>query len=205
MKTRSHLSLILFITLVTTLVYGQQDSVALETVGPAIKKTSKNHVLQVTGGLTTLSSSISSEAGVAYSLDYFYAYKPQWAAVVSAGQGLNTGLEVLTTDISLGLAYAWKGSHISEKLEIANEGQVIANIDPLPQEAWIITAAIKQNFFNGSLTVLPLTGPSFSLIKRFPSATNQNAIVGGALDYTFNGDNKLTAIRLFVGANFPVF
>ena len=58
---------------------------------------------------------------------------------------MNTGLEVLTTDISLGLAYAWKGKHTAQKLEVANEGQIIANIDPLPQEAWIVSASIKQN------------------------------------------------------------
>ena len=131
--------------------------------------------------------------------------KPHWSALVSVGQGLNTGLEVLTTDLAAGIAYAWKGSHISERVEVANSGQVIANITPLPQEAWIVSASIKQNFFNGTETVLPLTGPAFSIIKRFASAGPQSALVGGSLDYTFNGDNTLTAIRIFVGANFPVF
>ena len=205
MKTKSLRNLFALILLFSINSYAEQDSIALETVGPAIKKTKKMHTLQIAAGLSALSSNLSAQSGVSYSIDYFYAFKPQWAAVVSAGQGLNTGLQVLTTDISAALAYAWKGSHTAEKLEVANEGQIIANIDPLPQEAWIITAGIKQNFFNGTETVLPLTGPTFSLIKRFPSASNQNAIVGGALDYTFNGDNTLTAVKLFVGANFPVF
>ena len=203
MKTRWLLSLAAALSF--QLANAQQDSVALETVGPAIKKTKKIHTLQIQTGISAFSSSRASETGLAYGGDYFYAFSPIWAAVISAGQGVNTGLEVLTTDISGSLAYAWKGRMYTEKLEIANEGQIIANVDPLPQEAWVITAGVKQNFFNGTETILPLTGPTFTLTKRFPSATNQNALVGAGFDYTFNGDNTLMAFKVFVGVNFPVF
>lgn len=162
-------------------------------------------MVQVQTGLSALSSSRASETGLAYGVDYFYSFNPLWGAVISAGQGLNTGLEVLTTDISGSFAYAWKGKLYTEQLEIENEGQHIANISPLPQETWVITAGIKQNFFNGTETILPLTGPTFSVTKRFPSATAQNALVGAGFDYTFNGDNTLMAFKVFVGVNFSVF
>lgn len=180
-----------------------QENTTEDSLPTMVETPNKHHIMPYMG-ISNLSSNLSNESGVSYGATYFYTIDSKWSAYFDIGQGLNTGFEVLNTEISVGGAFAWKGFFQTAKKKVQRNGEQMADIQPLPTDIWVIHAGLKQNYFNGSITILPLSGPSFGVSRRFSSSKDYNLVVGGQLDYTLNGENNLLLIKAYAGLLFPL-
>ena len=195
------LSLTVFLTY--SIAFSQNNTGLTRGALPKTKAKEQRNSLSFYGGMNSLSSDITSVFGLDMGFSFHHALNDKWALYSSFYQGINTAsLATLYSEISGGAIFAYRGSHIKRYSSTKIDGVEVAETDILSQGGLFIQAGIKQYFFNGSSTVIPLIGPEVGAYMQYPSDKMLNLLLGGSLNYGLNGSRTLLSIRAYAGLLF---
>ena len=175
------------------------DPVALTTT-PVTEVQDLNSGLSVTTGFTSIAADTESVTGLDFSLRYHFAVDKKWAIAGEASQGLNTaGFDTLYTALSANLVYSKDEMLIPTKKITKIGNQPVTTTRGYTGSGWFFQGGIKQYFFNGTNSVLPLIGPTLGAYYQFSSAKNLTMQAGATYDMGQNNDRTLGALKIYVG------
>jgi hypothetical protein len=170
------------------------------TTTPVTEVQDLNSGLSVSTGFTALSAVSESVTGLDFSLRYHFAIDRKWAVAGEASQGLNTaGFNTLYTALSAIAVYSKDAMLIPTKKITKIGNQPVTTTREYTGSGWFFQGGIKQYFFNGSSSVLPLIGPTLGAYYQFSSAKNLTMQAGATYDMGQNNDRTLGALKIYVG------
>jgi len=175
------------------------DPISL-TTAPVTEVNDLNSGLSVSTGFTSLSAASESATGLDFSLRYHFAIDPKWAVAGEASQGVNTaGFNTLYTALAALGVYSKNGNLIPKTKITRVGGHAVATTREYTADGWFFQGGIKQYFFNGTNSVLPMIGPSIGAYYQFSSAKNLTLHAGASYDMGQNNDRTLSSIKVFIG------
>lgn len=137
------------------------------------------------------------------SVGFNYAFTDRLAVSITVHQGLKLPLfSILYTELTAGISYAFMGSQIRRSKKVSLQGVNVATAGEYGSSGLFGKVAVAQYFFNGSTSVVPLTGPSVSLFYQFPSPRSLQFRVGGSVEFVANENLFVLPIRASFGIHY---
>ncbi|MCB0390323.1 MAG: hypothetical protein KDD58_03480 [Bdellovibrionales bacterium] len=162
--------------------------------------TEVKNLLQLTGGYVNLTRDSVTVSAMEVNVGLLRALNHQWALGVELTEASSlSNTSSVYSRLGLGISYALKGYLPLKKETYKINNKDIVKAQMPGQSQWNLNFLVRQYFFSGSQTIVPLSGLGLSTTYQFPTQNFLAYKIGLGVDYATNENLSITPFYIFFG------